>query len=298
MATNDAGAIRGKAGKPWIGRVRRIGVSLLICYMLYGGAMMALQDRFIFPRDVCGKRDAMAPVPRGWEQMTITAEDGSVVPAWLALPARVGGVGGGEGERVPVVVFFHGNAELIDDIAGSSLASIYRGMGVGVLLVEFRGYGRAGGNPSQKAIVADAVKFYDLLAARPEVDKERIAYYGRSLGGGVACAVAMERRPRAMVLQSTFTSVASMAVGMGIPGFLVRHPFRNDEAVAKLDAPILFMHGSRDSIIPCAHSEALLRLAKRGKLAKQACDHNDFPSDLEAYRADIAALLRENGIGR
>jgi fermentation-respiration switch protein FrsA (DUF1100 family) len=254
--------------------------------------MMALQDRFIFPRDVVGARDASVPSPRGWEQLTVTGEDGSKVPGWLSLPIAANGA------RVPVVMFFHGNAEVIDDLAQSAEIEMYRGMGVGVLLMEYRGYGRAQGAPSQRAIVADSVKMYDLLAARPEVDRERVVLYGRSLGGGVACALAKERRPRAMVLQSTFTSVTAIAARMGIPGFLVRHPFRNDEVVASLDVPILFMHGAHDSIIPCGHSQALLRLAKQGRMTMQNCDHNDFPTDLEAYRRGIEAFLRESGVVR
>lgn len=281
-----------KKKRGWPARLRRMGLSLLVMYVLFCGGMMALQDRFIFPRDVAGSRDASVPPPRGWEQLIVTGEDGSKVPGWVSLPIAA------DGASVPVVMFFHGNAEVIDDLAQSAEIDIYRGMSVGVLLMEYRGYGRAQGTPSQKAIVADSVKMYDLLAARPEVDRERIVFYGRSLGGGVACALAKERRPRAMVLQSTFTSLTAMAARMGVPGFLVRHPFRNDEVVAALDVPMLFMHGSHDSIIPCRQSEALLRVAKRGRMVVQDCDHNDFPTDLDAYRREIETFLRENDVVR
>ena len=50
----------------------------------------------------------------------------------------------------------------------------------------------------------------------------------------LACALARHRKPAAMILQSCFTSVTAMAARMGLPGFLVRHPFRNDEVVASL----------------------------------------------------------------
>lgn len=250
---------------------------------------MGFQERFIFPRDVPGKRDP-ARVPAGVEQMLVTGEDGSQVPAWLRMPSHAAG------ERVPAVVFFHGNAEVIDDVAHSAEVMIYPAMGVAVLVVEYRGYGRAGGDPSEAAIVADSVKMYDALAARPDIDPKRIAFYGRSLGGGVACAVARQRPPRAMILQSTFTSVRAMAAKMLLPGFLVRHPFRNDEAVAALDLPILFMHGDKDNIIPRSHSDQLLAVAKRGRLVSQDCSHNDFPTDADGYRAEIEKFLRENGL--
>jgi len=286
---NEAGRAPRKGG--WRGRTIRVAAALLVCYCLYGCGLMAMQDRFIFPRDVPGARDPRSPVPRGWEQVTVRGEDGSTVPAWLSLPARRA-----EGERVPAVMFFHGNAEVIDEIAVSDLVEMYGPMGVAVLLVEYRGYGRAGGAPSEAAIAADSVKFYDLLAARPEIDPARIVLHGRSLGGGAACDVARERKPAAMILQSTFTSVRAMASSMWVPGFIVRHPFRNDQIIPTLDIPILFMHGNRDDIIPYAHSEALVKLAKRGRLVSQDCSHNDFPGDYGAYRREIEKFLRENSI--
>ena len=276
-------------------RLRWIVGALLVCYCVYLGAMMAFQERLIFPREAPGPRNAAAPVPPGWEQITVTGEDGSVVPAWLNLARRR------EGERVGAVMFFHGNGEVIDEAAQSDLIEMYHEMGVTVMVVEYRGYGRAwvgDSAPSQRAIVADSVKFRDLLAARPEIDPQKIVYYGRSLGGGVACAVAKERPPRAMILQSTFLSIRRIAAGMGVPGFLVRHPFRNDEVVASLDVPILIMHGTQDDVIPFWHGQELLRLAKHARLVTQDCHHNDFPGDFEGYRKEIEGFLREVGVGR
>jgi pimeloyl-ACP methyl ester carboxylesterase len=272
-------------------RLIRLGVVAFACYAMYGCALMSFQDRLIFPRDIPGARDLADRVPAGWEQITVKGEDGSMVPAWLHLPR-----GRGAGEKCPVVMFFHGNAEIIDDIADSPIVGVYDKLGVAVLLVEYRGYGRAGGSPSEAAIAADSVKMYDLLAARPEIDPARIVYYGRSLGGGAACALALERKPAALIMQSCFMSINAMAAKMWLPGFLVRHQFRNDRVVATLDCPILFMHGSKDTIIPCAQGEALSKLAKRGKIVYQACDHNDFPTNAEAYRREIERFLRENGI--
>lgn len=272
--------------RSWARRVRRLLGVVAGVYVLLVGAAAMLQERFIFPRDIPGRRDPAAPVPRGWEAVDASTEPGVSVPAWLRIPP-------GAGERpVPAVVFFHGNAEVIDDIAGSSLVSFYERLGIAVLLMEYRGYGRAGGKPSQDAMTRDAVRAIDLLAGRTDIDPGRIVYYGRSLGGGVACAAALQRPPRAMILQSTFTSVRAMA-GPFIPGFLIRHPFDNAAAVARIDAPILFMHGSHDTIVPCSHSERLAARAKQPRLSMQACGHNDFPGDEMAFEADIQRFLAD-----
>lgn len=266
-------------------------VVLAVLYVVYGGLLMGFQERLIFPRGVPGARDALAPVRPGWEALAVAGEDGSRVPAWLKLPEQRRA-----GEKVPAVVFFHGNAEVIDDIADSDEVDMYPAMGIAVLLVEYRGYGRAGGAPSEKAIVADGVRFVDMLLKREEIDGTRVVFHGRSLGGGVACAVAKHRPPRAMVLQSTFYSLRSMAAGFGAPGFLVRHPFRNDEFVREFDGPILFMHGTEDDVIACSNTQRLAAIARHGRVVTQTCGHNDFPADMAAYRREVEAFLRENGV--
>src|SRR5690606_14293850 len=100
----------------------------------------------------------------------------------------------------------------------------------------------------------DFIAFRDLLDARPEVDPSRVVYHGRSLGGAVVLQVALERPARAIIAESTFTSVVAMARRYAAPGFIVRHPFRSDRAVRELRAPLLLMHGDRDTIVPPGHS--------------------------------------------
>jgi pimeloyl-ACP methyl ester carboxylesterase len=157
--------------------------------------------------------------------------------------------------------------------------------------MEYRGYGRSGGTPGQKTIVEDAVAFRELLGDRPEVDVERIAYHGRSIGGGVACALAAQRPPSAMILESTFSSLASMAKRYLLPSPLCRHPFRNDQVLAAFDGPVLLMHGTNDFIIPHHHSEKLHGLCADSTLLLLPGGHNDFPSDPRAYVEAIQGLL-------
>jgi len=250
-----------------------------------------MQERLIFPRDMPGVRDAGKAVPTDWEQMTVAASDGTMVPAWLRMPV----VQNLAPAKVPLVVFFHGNAEVIDDIAVQDPAvSIYAPWGYAVLLIEYRGYGRAygvDGGPTQKGIVADSVQLIDLATARADIDGDRMVYYGRSLGGGVACAVAAERPPSAIILQSTFRSMTAMAGRYLVPSFLVRHPFRSEKFLAGFGGPVLLFHGTRDDIVPCSHSESLQTTCPHARLVTQACGHNDFPADFDAYEREIKAFL-------
>ncbi|UCD27940.1 MAG: alpha/beta hydrolase, partial [Planctomycetota bacterium] len=119
-----------------------------------------------------------------------------------------------------------------------------------------------------------------------------------SLGGGVAAQLAARRRPVAMILESSFSSVAVMAHKYGCPMFLARHPFRTDKVITKLDIPILIFHGKRDSIIPAWHGRKLRDLAPKDTYIEYNCGHNDFPGRFneDEYWGEIEKFLISNGV--
>lgn len=261
----------------------------LVVLGLFGltyGVACALQERLIFPRDYA--RGRTQATPRGVESVWITADDGSRVEAWL-----VPGAGVGPGAPGPLALFFHGNGELID--TNLDTAALYTQWGVSVLLAEYRGYGRSQGDPSQAAIVADMARFYDLMAARPEVDPARIIFHGRSLGGGVAAALAAERPPAALILESTFTSLAALARSRGLLESLCRHPFRTDRVLPGLGKPVLILHGADDELIPPAHARQLHAITPGSQFVELPGHHNDFPGDPAAYAAAVRGFLKTSG---
>src|SRR5690606_14605281 len=101
----------------------------------------------------------------------------------------------------------------------------YRELGLAVLLVEYPGYGRSGGSPSEASITRAALAAYDRLVARADIDPARIVLHGRSLGGGVVAVLSDARAAAALVLESSFTGVTAFASGMLLPPLLVRDPF-------------------------------------------------------------------------
>ncbi len=265
---------------------------VLLGYVAWCAALYFWQDRLIFPADVAGAPLPGEPRPPA-ETLTLPIAGGKEVVAWFA-PAP----GTGLGAPAPMVIYCHGNAELID-FQDFVLAG-YRRLGVSVLLPEYRGYGRSAGQPSQTAIVEDIVAFRDLLAGRPDVDASRIILHGHSLGGGVAAQVAVRRRPAALILQSTFTSLSSFSSRYLAPSFLARHPFRTDRVLPTLDVPLLIMHGTRDEIVPVAHGRRLRQLAPGAAYMEFDCGHLDMPGDgnQQAYWELIGRFLSENGILR
>jgi pimeloyl-ACP methyl ester carboxylesterase len=182
----------------------------------------------------------------------------------------------------PVMVFTHGNGELIDHWLPH--LDEPRRWGFAVLLVEYPGYGRSGGSPSEASITKTMLAAYDALAARPDADVSRLVAYGRSLGGAAACALAARRDVAALVLESSFTSVRAMAAGLGVPGFLVLDPFDSAAVLAGYEGPVLVLHGERDRIVPVAHGERLAEITG-SELVRMPCGHNDCPRPWDTLRA-------------
>lgn len=249
---------------PWRKRRwARVLFAVLRIYIIVCIVLFALQDRIIFPRHLLPKPFEQ---PYGTEavELTIDCDDGGSGFAWY-LPASTAEA------PAPCVIFFHGNGEIVD--YQHDVVDGYHKLRFNVLLPEYRGYGRADGAPGEKAILADAERFYDLVVERREVDASRIIVHGRSLGGGFAAALAGRRDVAALVLESTFTSVAAMARRYLLPPFLVRHPLRTDRVLRRLDVPVLIMHGNRDGIIPVSHGRKLARIAADARYVEYDSGH-------------------------
>jgi fermentation-respiration switch protein FrsA (DUF1100 family) len=264
-------------------RVMRLAIIAVSAYVVYCAIVWSLQEQLIYPRHVAGEPGGDPP-----SDVVVLkhAFAGGTTVAWLALPEQT---------PAPLVVFCHGNAELIDH--NVSMLRQYQQMGCAVLMPEYRGYGRATGRPGQKRIAEDIAWFIEQAVEHDGVDGERIVYHGRSLGGAVAADLATRRIPDALILQSTFTSVIAMARGTFVPSFLIIHPYRTDDVLRTLDVPVLIMHGTHDDIIPVAHARALADLSSRATLIEFDCGHNDFPGrdgprDWDAIRS----FLRDSGI--
>jgi uncharacterized protein len=174
---------------------------------------------------------------------------------------------------------------------------MYLGMGVSLFLPEYRGYGRSAGEPSQQALVADLRGWLQRLAQRPEIDTTRLIYHGRSIGGGVACALASLHPPQAMILQSTFTCIADVARRFGVPRALITEPFDNLTVIREARFPCLIMHGTRDRLIPFTHAERLCAACSQAEVSAYDADHNSPLDPLRYWREIRTFLMRHRLIG-
>lgn len=265
--------------------VKLLGSAVLI-YAAYCLLLFLMQRQVVFPRYMIptpGLPDFKAMRIEPW---WLDASFGKV-EAWYVPPASVG-------KAAPAVIFAHGNGELIDYWPNE--LGRFASMGVGLLLVEYPGYGRSAGSPSQESISETFALSYDRLAARPDVDPSRIVLFGRSLGGGAVCDLALKRPAKALILMSCFKSVSAFAIRYLAPSFLIRDRFENLEAVRQYQGPVLVLHGQFDEVVPFSHGQALHAAAKNGKMIVYESGHNDCPPDWAVFWRDVEDFLKANGV--
>ena len=242
-----------------------------------------LQTATTFPRPSAFQQRPQALAAAGGEALWLEV-DGYRVEAWL-LPASVPG-------PAPLLMQTHGNGELID-FWPEAIAPL-RVAGIHVLLVEYPGYGRSGGSPSEPSITAALLAAYDQVIRDPRVDAARIVGYGRSLGGGAMAQLASRRPLAALVLESSFTSVADMVREYHVPDWLIVNRFDTRAVLAEFRQPVLLIHGTRDGVIPIAHAHGLKAAAPHAELHTLDCGHNDCAPQWDL----VLSFLASNGVSR
>ena len=239
-----------------------------------------------------GPVPSAAAVLPGGRDAELHTEDGIRLGAWF-FPAT-GGAG-------PAVLVCNGNAG--DRSVRAPLAVALNRMGLSVLLFDYRGYGGNPGRPSEDGLAADARAAQVWLAAQPEVDAERIVYFGESLGAAVALGLAVERPPAALVLRSPFTSLADVGA-VHYPWLPVRRllldRYPSIERIGSLAAPVLVTAGDRDDIVPVTLSKRLYDAAPEPKrfVSIPGAGHNDpalldgpqMMSEIERFLAETRVL--------
>lgn len=260
----------------------------VVIYAAYCSLLFLMQRRIMYPHSMIPLPAESAPTIPGIETIWLNTGFGKV-EAWFLPPAVDGSL-----SPAPAVIFGHGNGEIID-YWPIELQRFTR-LGIGLLLVEYPGYGRSEGSPSQDSITATFVEAFDTLAARKDIDASRIIFLGRSLGGGAVCALAQKRPSAALILMSTFTGVRPMAIRYLAPPFLVRDTFDNLSVVRDYPNPVLIIHGRRDTIIPFTHGQKLHEASQHSEMIVYNAGHNDCPPDWNVFWKDVEGFLKKNGL--
>jgi len=176
------------------------------------------------------------------------------------------------------LLWFHGNAENIG--YGLEQMKAFTELGVNILEVDYRGYGKSEGRPDEAGLYRDAEAAYRYLLEARRFQPEDVICFGQSLGGAVAVDLASRHPCGGLILQSTFTSARDMARRMfAIPlfAYVIQSRFDSLGKMARVRAPVLIVHGTNDEIVPFAMGQKLYALAPEPKrfLAVAGAGHND-----------------------
>lgn len=225
-------------------------VVLALLYLAVVAVMYALQRALLYPIPQTARTPPSAAGFPEAEEIVAATRDGERVILWHVPPAA---------DR-QVVLFFHGNADIL-----AGRVSRFRALtadGTGLVALSFRGYAGSTGVPTEQGLLNDGAAAYDFAAAR--YGPGRIVPWGYSLGSGVAIAVAATRQVGGVVLEAPYTSIVDVAASAYplLPvRWLMRDRFHSDERISRVTAPLLVLHGERDSVISFAFGRRLYELA-------------------------------------
>jgi fermentation-respiration switch protein FrsA (DUF1100 family) len=244
----------------------------IIAITLYVGlaAMVYLAQRSLmyFP-DTVRTTPAAAGLPEA-EEVPLTASDGVGSIAWHIVPQ----------DFKPVILYFHGNGGALKYRVERFRRLIADG--IGLVALEYRGYGGLPGSPSEQGLIADAEAAYAFAVSR--YPAQQIVVWGESLGTGVAVALASEKPVGRVILEAPFTS----AVAVGAQHYwylpvrlLMKDQFRSDKLIGKVTAPLLILHGMHDRVVPYAMGEQMFDLANKPKHLARFLDggHEDLDAN-------------------
>ncbi len=247
-------------------------LALLAIYLLIAAYLYLFQRRLIF-----------FPVAHDAEfsAKEISFEnEGIRLHGWVLNPGR---------ERA--LLYFGGNSELLTHRSGY-FESVFNDYSV--YLVNYRGYGRSEGKPSEAGLFSDAITIYDRLSEQ----HRSISAYGRSLGSGVAVYLASQRSLEKLILLTPYDSVAD--VGQKIyPMFpiryLIKDSFDSASRAADIDIPVLIASAENDREIPLHHTLALRDRFQQASVVYQeiaGAAHNDI-IDFPQYRKAVEKFISE-----
>lgn len=264
---------------------------MLALALLLLGANCLKMDRFVFAPWIVdeyfrpGDVDSVAWHVRGiipdtlYQEVGLVSSGGNRIYGFLVQPKS-------DTCRDGVTILYcHGNSHCINRYWGR--VELLWEMGYRVFIFDYQGYGKSEGGPSGDACLADGRAALAYLRGRPEVNPDRIVYYGWSLGTFIATYLAADSlTPLGLILESPPASADALVkegTVFDIPGsMLTRLDFDNEERIARVGVRVLLMHGTEDAYLPPGRHAKPILAAAEGHTVVDVCwaegaGHEDVP---------------------
>lgn len=279
---------------------RRFMLSLLLIVVIALPVGFFLLRRFERAAAFHPERGALGgswTVPSGAEEIWFPTADGLRLHGWFFRAQ--------EASRAGAIIYFHGNGGNISYLEW--LGRRFSSRGFDVLLFDYRGYGRSGGDvDGESGLYKDADAAYDYMTRERGAEAARLVLYGQSLGTAVAVDLAARRQCGALILESGFSSARDMAATIfpSLPRFvhgLGAYRFDSTGKLPRVGCPVLVAHGDRDEVIPISHGRALHEAAPQPKslLILEGAGHNDLAIvGGKDYADSLVRFMRASLAGR
>ncbi len=263
--------------------------SLLVVVLLVAAAC-ALQHKMIFfpDRTITRTPDQLGLI---YEDVYYETADGVLINGWF-IPVE-------GAERT--LLFLHGNAGNLSNRL--EILKLFHELGLSIFIIDYRGYGRSQGTPDEAGTYSDALGAWRYLTEVRGLSDRSIIVLGRSLGGAVATWLASRHTPAALILESTFTSIADMSkyYSFALPLTpLIRIHYASIDRIGDIQCPVLIAHSPADTIVPFELGRALFAAARQPKrFLELRGGHNDgFVTTGDAYRLGMRTFIDTHVGGR
>ncbi len=275
--------------------ISRILIALIL---VYGGACWFLYQRqaqfIFFPSPTLETTPAVHGLPYEDVWIPVTSEESQTerIHGWW-LPSLQ--------DDAPVMLYLHGNGGNVG--ANLSKAAWLNQIGFTVLMIDYRGYGLSDGEfPNESQVYEDAEAAWNHLTHTQNIPANRVVVFGHSLGSAIAIELAT-RHPdmRGLILEGTFTSILEMtnrtkSFGIFPIDRILTQRFDSLSKVRSLTMPVLYVHGTEDTVVPFDMSQTLYEATQAPKdlLFVPGADHEDVAGVGEdLYRSALRRFLQK-----
>lgn len=233
-------------------KFKKVIVITLGAYLLIGVSLYAFQEKMLFmPIEL--EQNYQFTFSYDFEELTIRTEDGASLNAIHFKVERPKGV----------ILYFHGNMGNIQ--RWGTYTEFFVEKNYDVLVMDYRTFGKSKGKLSEGALYDDAQLFYDNL--KKQYDESQITVYGRSLGTGIATWVASKNKPKQLLLETPFYSIADVAKHR-FPIYpietLLNYKLPSHQFIKDVKCPISIFHGTEDKVIPYRSGRKLFEETPKG----------------------------------
>ncbi len=209
-----------------------------------------------------------------YDDVIFRTEDGLNLHGWF-----VPGKKSSPDEDLHTLLWFHGNAGNINHRL-DNIKKLHERVPVNVFIIDYRQYGRSEGKVTEQGTYLDARAALAHLHSRKEINREKIIFFGRSLGSAVAVELALNEKCRALILETPFTSILEMGKKLYpfLPvSLLLKTKYDSLAKIRNIKVPILVMHGDKDALVPFEHGKKLYDMANEPKefYTIPGAGHND-----------------------